>query len=503
MRFFWGQFFGIVAFSSVALAQAPTPTPGPGSECSAPPGVLCPQDPCSFSCSFLEQTPIQPVVTCLEQEADGSFLAGFTWESDRPTDCDFKVVTGSGCGRTFVYEPLQMPISSSGAFGTFFSLVATSGPPIDGGPVDRGQRTEFALSAPLSSRNFFVSISSSELTPTTELRWTIRSFVFTGNDERFAAVRLSDIGVLPRCRPQVAPLTPQNFSCQGATTSTTFSVPALPDPSVSAGPFTYLWSSTNCATADVPTFATPLESSTTVSTTAPGFGRPLSCDVSVTVTDSTLGLSTTRRATLGISACPLDCNNTPLGTATLDLCGVCGGTNQCLDCAGTPFGLLKVDRCGECGGDGTSCLGCISVSTSGTTGDLALSAARQARHVRRGAQLLRSAPLATPRDLRLARQRSAESRILRQELETLLKGLPINSLTCSNQIFCTQQDLFATKNEALRIVRQLRRLALKNRQLGALRGGERILLRSRIRSEFRRGTGAVNQLPDAQSKCTT
>ena len=35
-----------------------------------------------------------------------------------------------------------------------------------------------------------------------------------------------------------------------------------------------------------------------------------------------------------------------------DLCGVCGGTNECVDCAGVPFGTSEIDECGVCILDG-------------------------------------------------------------------------------------------------------------------------------------------------------
>jgi hypothetical protein len=47
----------------------------------------------------------------------------------------------------------------------------------------------------------------------------------------------------------------------------------------------------------------------------------------------------------------------------LDLCGVCGGNNECVsDCDKKPFGIRR-DVCGVCGGDGTAC-----VNFNGTAG---------------------------------------------------------------------------------------------------------------------------------------
>ncbi|SVE17419.1 uncharacterized protein METZ01_LOCUS470273, partial [marine metagenome] len=51
-----------------------------------------------------------------------------------------------------------------------------------------------------------------------------------------------------------------------------------------------------------------------------------------------------------------DCAGTPNGTATLDICGVCNGTEQpntgICDCEGVPNGNKISDECGVCEGDG-------------------------------------------------------------------------------------------------------------------------------------------------------
>ncbi len=60
----------------------------------------------------------------------------------------------------------------------------------------------------------------------------------------------------------------------------------------------------------------------------------------------------------------VDCNAIPFGTAKLDLCGVCGGTNACVDCQGVVNGSTQVDLCGVCGGT-NACLGCDNVPNSG------------------------------------------------------------------------------------------------------------------------------------------
>jgi len=42
------------------------------------------------------------------------------------------------------------------------------------------------------------------------------------------------------------------------------------------------------------------------------------------------------------------------GKLEYDLCGVCGGNNECVGCDGRPFGK-KYDACGKCGGNNSTC----------------------------------------------------------------------------------------------------------------------------------------------------
>lgn len=63
--------------------------------------------------------------------------------------------------------------------------------------------------------------------------------------------------------------------------------------------------------------------------------------------------------------CSVDCKGLPLGQATVDECGVCGGdSSTCKDCSGAPNGGRTVDACGVCGGDSSTCLGCDGVPNS-------------------------------------------------------------------------------------------------------------------------------------------
>jgi hypothetical protein len=51
----------------------------------------------------------------------------------------------------------------------------------------------------------------------------------------------------------------------------------------------------------------------------------------------------------------LDCFGITTGSATYDVCGVCGGTGQaCLDCAGAVYGNSTLDHCGKCDSNSTN-----------------------------------------------------------------------------------------------------------------------------------------------------
>jgi len=54
----------------------------------------------------------------------------------------------------------------------------------------------------------------------------------------------------------------------------------------------------------------------------------------------------------------VDCNGVPHvegGRAQFDMCGVCGGADECVGCDGIPFSDAVYDSCGVCGGDDSSC----------------------------------------------------------------------------------------------------------------------------------------------------
>eukprot|EP00298_Acanthocystis_sp_HF-20_P018525 c21982_g1_i3.p1 GENE.c21982_g1_i3~~c21982_g1_i3.p1 ORF type:complete len:965 (+),score=519.38 c21982_g1_i3:80-2974(+) len=101
----------------------------------------------------------------------------------------------------------------------------------------------------------------------------------------------------------------------------------------------------------------------------------VSSDSDVTVTQITQAVQTiTTIPALGITivvsnvgsqtgvTVAYDCNGSPYGRAVLDLCGVCGGSNDCIDCTGR-IGDIEKDVCGVCGGIATTTADCITTSS--------------------------------------------------------------------------------------------------------------------------------------------
>lgn len=102
--------------------------------------------------------------------------------------------------------------------------------------------------------------------------------------------------------------------------------------------------------------------------TLPGTGVAANCTVTLTVSDI-YKQSSSCTVPVSVDPCELDCLSQPLGSAQLDQCGVCNGTNACLDCEGTPNGSKVVDLCGVCGGS-NECLDCAGTPFGTAQNDL-------------------------------------------------------------------------------------------------------------------------------------
>jgi len=66
-----------------------------------------------------------------------------------------------------------------------------------------------------------------------------------------------------------------------------------------------------------------------------------------------------------------DCNGVVAGIDQIDICGECGGLGRSCSyfCSGGADSGILVDLCGECGGNGTICMGCDGVPHSGVVYD--------------------------------------------------------------------------------------------------------------------------------------
>ena len=68
---------------------------------------------------------------------------------------------------------------------------------------------------------------------------------------------------------------------------------------------------------------------------------------------------------------PIGCDGVPYSTVVVDICGVCGGSNDtCTGCDGVIASGKVEDACGLCGGDNTTCAGCDGVPNSGLVVDV-------------------------------------------------------------------------------------------------------------------------------------
>ncbi|MCB0331967.1 MAG: hypothetical protein KDD55_00640 [Bdellovibrionales bacterium] len=172
---------------------------------------------------------------------------------------------------------------------------------------------------------------------------------------------------IPLCVPQNdgptcdIQLTTDNVICQGDITVLDFDASGSFDPD--NDDLTYEWSTTCLNDEGNPETITILNGGeqAQLSLTQPGKGVVVDCEMIVTVTDE-FNQSSTCSTPVHVEGCDIDtdCTGTPGGNATVDLCGVCNGNNECLDCFNVPFGDATIDQCGVCGGDGTSCLECES-----------------------------------------------------------------------------------------------------------------------------------------------
>ncbi len=141
------------------------------------------------------------------------------------------------------------------------------------------------------------------------------------------------------------------LDCSGDITNVFLTGLGTKDPENDA--LSYSWT-TDCTQSSM---YTPATANPVLGLVLPGDGEVQNCKVSLTVkeTNTEDGYSATCDSTVSVKACPVDCFKEAYGHASVDLCGKCGGNNDCVDCAGVPFGTSRLDDCGICGGNGSAC----------------------------------------------------------------------------------------------------------------------------------------------------
>ncbi len=240
----------------------------------------------------------------------------------------------------------------------------------------------------------------------------------------------------PTCSLTVVAQNPQQIVCEGETTTVAVDVvssdpnmdPIIQTPSIV------------CSTGQSSVMAQS-PSSLVASATGPGFGEQTNCTVTLEVSDGIT--STSCQASFSIAPCVLDCLNEPNGTAQLDQCGVCNGTNECVDCAGTPFGTAVEDRCNVCNGDGQSCLECTPIENIGTQSALDTAAMMLNNLVRSGAGKLRLVEGRNPRTRRFIRNVTRAANEAYQRAWSAIWSVPSAGVACTNGFCVTVSNLDA------------------------------------------------------------
>jgi hypothetical protein len=185
-----------------------------------------------------------------------------------------------------------------------------------------------------------------------------------------------------------------------------------------------------------------------------------------------------------VDPCDLDCLSIPNGTAQVDDCGVCNGTNACFDCADVPFGTASEDRCGVCLGDGLSCLDCSPINNTAAQLSLDGSAAALREITRSGLSQLRRISNDSRSHRRFAKRIRSQSNDAYERAWAAIWTIQSIGQACSNDFCVTVSDtqsvvsfeaavtdlntaLSAVANRLGRVGAPKRRLRLERRQAGA------------------------------------
>jgi hypothetical protein len=193
---------------------------------------------------------------------------------------------------------------------------------------------------------------------------------------------------------------------------------------------------------------------------------------------------------------------TPTPEATFTPTIVSTGT-PAVDCAGVPGGAAVLDQCGVCNGDGTSCLGCTSVTITDEQFSLDGQAGAQLSVIRRARAALVKAG-ASKAQRRTARRVLQEASSLYVRMWETTWALPSTVTTCTNAVLCQSADIsqisVGFREDSETMVELLAEItgALK-RITGNGRAGVR--LTREMRALHQQNLGALAQIPATQSTC--
>jgi hypothetical protein len=201
----------------------------------------------------------------------------------------------------------------------------------------------------------------------------------------------------------------------------------------------------------------------------------------------------------------LDCAGAPFGTEILDDCGVCGGDGtSCLDCAGTVNGTALLDRCGVCSGDGTSCLECTAADHTEILFQLDGAGAALKHLARREVKLIRH----NMKNARKAKRITND--LLRQADELFLSGwevvwsMPSTSMSCNNNVFCTEVSNFEVKQtfaeNTERFVKLIKRYSRKVRGNISVQNASKRIRNAANRIQRETQT-ALQDIPESTLSC--
>ncbi len=348
------------------------------------------------------------------------------------------------------------------------------------------------------------------------------------NDRAGAGTRCNVNLCVPENRPPVCDLQALNPNpqCGGVETNVFFNGSGSFDPE--GHRLAFEWTTTCVDNYGAPELliARPQLGGALLTLIQPGKGMNVSCEVKLTISDGYLRSSCT--APVNVNGCQLDCAGMPNGTATVDQCGVCNGTNACLDCTGTPFGTQVVDSCGVCGGtnacldcqgvpngaaildecgvcngNGTSCVSCNQTDITSTQLQLDGGSLAQRNKVFKATKLLMKADNSaqTKAFVKQARERAD---VLHIDNWTLVWSIPSIQSSCSGTLACATisnvQTIDSYQSKSLEL-RDLGIEAIKRLRIALKKNNARKKFLKSIKAEYKQALATSATVPATSSQC--